>query len=172
MLEPEWDKTGTWGKANGIHVGRVDCDAHKMLCRRFEVTGYPTIKLIANNKLYDFPEEGERNLKEFKEFATTQYLKLEAKEIPVGNSIIDPVIAVAEIIVVDLMHVYDNYMLGGIALFFVTFVIAAILSVIILPSLVGFGPTFIVPRTIHVLRRPGQRPVIVKDPSKYKIKND
>lgn len=169
-LEPEWEKVATWGKANDIHVARVDCDTHKMLCRRFEVMGYPTIKLLAKGKLYDFPEETERTLEAFKTFATTGYTSAEAHDIPVGNAWYDPILAYTELYVLDLIAVYERSLLPAIVLFIVAFIVAVGLSLFVLPTLVGFGPTFIIPRTIYVLRRPGQPPQIVDEPHKYKLK--
>ena len=46
-LAPTWIELA--GKAEGsFNVGEVDCTAHKDLCQKFGVRGYPTIKFIAN----------------------------------------------------------------------------------------------------------------------------
>lgn len=169
-LEPEWEKVATWGKSNDVHVGRINCDVHKMLCRRFDVMGYPTIKLITNGKLYDFPEETERTLEAFEKFATTQYVSLEHKEVPVGNAWYDPIIAYVEVYVLDLIAVYENNLIPGIALFLAGFIVAIALSLFVLPTIVGFPATFFIPRTMYVLRRPGQAPQLVHEPHKYKLK--
>lgn len=150
----------------------MNCDVHKMLCRRFDVMGYPTIKLLSQNKLYDFPEETERTLDAFTKFATTQYSTLEAKEVPVGNAWFDPIIAYTEIYVLDLIAVYENNLLPGIVLFLAGFFASVGLALFVLPTIVGFPPTFFIPRTMYVLRRPGQPPQLVSEPHKYKLKTE
>jgi len=45
-LAPTWIELSQ--KAEGFKVGEVDCTAHKDLCSRFGVRGYPTIKFFAN----------------------------------------------------------------------------------------------------------------------------
>jgi hypothetical protein len=143
-----------------------------MLCRRFDVNGYPTLKLIVDQKLYEYPEEGNRDAASFKEFATTGFASQTAQPVPQGNTILDPLLAGAEAVVMDLLNVYEHDLISMIIIAVGAATLAIILACIILPLLVGFGPSFIVPRTIYILRRPGQRPVIVSEPSKYKIKAD
>lgn len=44
-LAPTWDKLAETA-ADSLHVAKVDCTSHQEVCRRFGVTGYPTIKLF------------------------------------------------------------------------------------------------------------------------------
>jgi len=60
-LAPEFEKTAqaidtrTWSRKD-VHVKmiRVDCDAHKELCAKYRIRGYPTVQLFRNGEL--FPE--------------------------------------------------------------------------------------------------------------------
>lgn len=143
-----------------------------MLCRRFGVNGYPTLKLVVDGKLYDYPDGGERTVVAFKEFSESGYLKDTAQELPTGAGIADAALAVAEIVVVDLITVYESHLVAMVVITLGAALLAIIGALITMPMLVGFNPTFIVPQTIYVLRRPGQPPVRVSEPSKYKIKAD
>jgi protein disulfide-isomerase-like protein len=172
-LEPLWEEFATESVGTDVNVAKVNCDEHRMLCRRFDVGGFPTLKLIANQKLYDYPEEGNRDVEAFKKFSTTEYSSTASQDVPTGNSMLDPLIAFAEVVVMDLLAVYEHTLIPGVLILLGAMAVAIFISLFTVPLLVGFGPSFIVPRTIYVLRRPGQPPVIVSEPSKYtKIKTN
>ncbi|KAJ1679255.1 protein disulfide-isomerase precursor [Spiromyces aspiralis] len=48
MLAPEYEKAATDLKEEGIRLAKVDCTAHTTLCERFEVAGFPTLKVFRN----------------------------------------------------------------------------------------------------------------------------
>jgi len=47
-LAPTWDELAK--SASGFGVAKVDCTEHRDLCSKFEVRGYPTIKLFVDGK--------------------------------------------------------------------------------------------------------------------------
>lgn len=47
-------------------IGKVDCTTDASVCSRFGVNSYPTLKLIANHKVYSY--QGGRTLDEFTSF--------------------------------------------------------------------------------------------------------
>lgn len=49
-------------------IAKVDCTENSGICARFGVTGYPTLKLIANHQVYDY--KGGRSLEDLKTFLT------------------------------------------------------------------------------------------------------
>jgi protein disulfide-isomerase A1 len=55
---PEWDKlkTETGGVVNGVNIVflEIDCENKTALADQFKVEGYPSIKLVYNNKIYDY----------------------------------------------------------------------------------------------------------------------
>jgi hypothetical protein len=52
----DWDTLGnTFAKEKSVVIAKVDCDAHKELCGRYDVHGYPTLKWFAKGS--DKPEE-------------------------------------------------------------------------------------------------------------------
>lgn len=51
-LAPTWDKLA--GNIDGVTVARVDCTVHSAACQAFGVRGYPTLKLVAGGKVYDY----------------------------------------------------------------------------------------------------------------------
>ena len=56
--KPEWEalKTATTGSVKGVNIvfQEVDCELDTDLADKFKVEGYPTIKLVYNNKIYDY----------------------------------------------------------------------------------------------------------------------
>merc|ERR1712170_240942 len=46
-LEPTYeDFARVFGNEESVVVARVDCDAHRELCSRYDVSGYPTLKFF------------------------------------------------------------------------------------------------------------------------------
>lgn len=58
VSKPEWnklkEKSGGVINSTKIIFKEVDCDKDNNLADKYEVTGYPTIKLIYNNKIYNY----------------------------------------------------------------------------------------------------------------------
>ena len=56
--QPEWLKLKdtTQGSVKGINIvfKEIDCDKDTNLADKFKVNGYPTIKLVYDNKIYDY----------------------------------------------------------------------------------------------------------------------
>ncbi|GBG82642.1 hypothetical protein CBR_g35008 [Chara braunii] len=51
-LAPDWDVLGTaFKKVGSVAIAKVDCDAHKDLCSRFSISGYPTLKFFPKGSL-------------------------------------------------------------------------------------------------------------------------
>ncbi|KAF5952148.1 hypothetical protein HYC85_010092 [Camellia sinensis] len=58
-LAPEFEKLGTsFKKAKSILIGKVDCDEHKSLCTKYDVSGYPTIHWFPKGSLKPKEYEG------------------------------------------------------------------------------------------------------------------
>lgn len=58
VSRPQWDKlkeqTGGVVKNTKIIFREIDCDKNTDIADKFKVDGYPTIKLIYNDKIYDY----------------------------------------------------------------------------------------------------------------------
>lgn len=56
--KPEWEslKNETNGMVKGVNIAfkDVDCDQETELADQYKVEGYPTIKLVYDNKIYDY----------------------------------------------------------------------------------------------------------------------
>jgi protein disulfide-isomerase A6 len=54
-LAPEYEQVGeTFAKfGSKVVVAKVDCDSHRELCQRFDVSGYPTLKFFAAKSKLD-----------------------------------------------------------------------------------------------------------------------
>ncbi|XP_061371925.1 probable protein disulfide-isomerase A6 isoform X2 [Gastrolobium bilobum] len=60
-LAPEFETLGTsFRKTKSILIGKVDCDAHKSLCSKYGVSGYPTILWFPKGSLEPKKYEGAR----------------------------------------------------------------------------------------------------------------
>lgn len=81
-LAPEWHKLSA--QAKDFLVARVNCDDQKALCSRFRVRGYPSLKFIKGDKMYEF--KGNRDLESLLAFAEGGYESSKAKRIPKVNT--------------------------------------------------------------------------------------
>lgn len=58
VSRPQWDKlkeqTGGVVKNTKIIFREIDCDKNPDIADKYKVDGYPTIKLIYNDKIYDY----------------------------------------------------------------------------------------------------------------------
>ena len=58
VAKPEWKslQTATQGEVNGVNIifKDIDCDKDTATADKFNVIGYPSIKLVYNNKIYDY----------------------------------------------------------------------------------------------------------------------
>ena len=70
-LQPVWDKLTDDMKGKDIEVLDVKCDldANKEICDRYQVEGFPTIKLIVGDTILDY--SGERSLDGLSKFINT-----------------------------------------------------------------------------------------------------
>jgi len=61
---PEWKalQSETNGVVNGVKIifRNVDCDADSATADKFNITGYPTIKLVYNDKTYEYDAKPDR----------------------------------------------------------------------------------------------------------------
>ena len=64
--EPEWKafKEDTGESYDGIKITfiDVDCDKNPEQADKFNITGYPTIKLVYNEKIYEYDAKPDRNI--------------------------------------------------------------------------------------------------------------
>jgi Thioredoxin len=67
-------------KEKGINVGRVDVTANRDLGTRFDIKGFPTVKLLSKGKVYLF--KGRRSFEELVDFATGGFQIHEPEDVP------------------------------------------------------------------------------------------
>ena len=41
-------------ETSAVQTAEIDCDANVLTCERFDVTGYPSFKLIDHGSVYDY----------------------------------------------------------------------------------------------------------------------
>ena len=70
-LQPVWDSLTDSMKNKDIEVLDIKCEegGNKELCDRYQVEGFPTIKLLVGNNVIDY--DGERTLDGFTKFIDT-----------------------------------------------------------------------------------------------------
>ena len=65
VATPQWDslQTETRGTVNGVNIvfKDVDCDQDSETADKFKVTGYPTIKLVYENRIYDYDAKPQKD---------------------------------------------------------------------------------------------------------------
>ena len=70
-LQPVWDNLTDSMRNKDIEVLDIKCelDENKDLCNRYQIEGFPTIKLIVGNNIIDY--EGERSYEGLTKFINT-----------------------------------------------------------------------------------------------------
>ena len=63
-----------------VNVAKVDVPANRDIGSRFDIKGFPTIKLLSHGKVYDF--KGRRSAAELEAFALDGYKLVQPAEIP------------------------------------------------------------------------------------------
>ncbi|TMW63878.1 hypothetical protein Poli38472_014788 [Pythium oligandrum] len=62
-----------------VKVAKVDCTKERSVCERFGVQSYPTLKVVAKGRFYDYA--GRREIDDMAHFATTGYKDAYAEEV-------------------------------------------------------------------------------------------
>jgi hypothetical protein len=83
-LEPTWDELAKSVQGSNIHIGKVDCTTQHEVANRFGIRGYPTLKVLANGKVYDY--KGFRVLDQLKGFAQQNFENVEGTPRPPKGS--------------------------------------------------------------------------------------
>jgi len=78
-LAPIWEQFATSVKPD-ISVASVDCTVQKNICAKFGIRGYPTIKFVKGDKVYDYSSA--RTLDAFTAFAKDGYNSASGKDLP------------------------------------------------------------------------------------------
>jgi len=79
QLAPTYEKVATQLKGR-VNVGKIDCTVEKELGTIFKVEGFPTIKFVAADKVYQY--DGDRTLESFVAFAEGEYSKGSSNPLP------------------------------------------------------------------------------------------
>jgi len=119
-LAPEWELLASELKSE-ISVAKVDCTVNQATARRFNITGFPTIKYFVKGKLYEY--KGARTASVLKEWAREGFRKETAHEVPKTMTfwelLVDDIYSTFN----DVQSIYRRkpeacIMIGGIGLFF------------------------------------------------------
>lgn len=65
-MEPVWDELAKQLEGTNVHIAKVDCTTESELASRFGIQGFPTLKVLTNNQVYEY--EGYRVLDSLKGF--------------------------------------------------------------------------------------------------------
>ena len=78
-LAPVYEEVATSLKGK-VNVAKVDVPANRDIGTRFDIKGFPTIKLLSHGKVYDF--KGRRSAAELEAFAVEGFKLVQPAEIP------------------------------------------------------------------------------------------
>jgi len=78
-LAPTWEQLATSAKGK-FNVAKVDCTVEKDISSKFDIKGFPTIKLLSSGQQYNY--NGARTVEEFTKFATDGYKQTPGSAIP------------------------------------------------------------------------------------------
>lgn len=72
-FQPIWDDFSKKMKAKNITIKDIKCDKsdNESLCAKYDVEGFPTVKLVKNNKVYEYT--GKRTVDDLSNYAN-QYI--------------------------------------------------------------------------------------------------
>lgn len=70
-FQPIWDEFTSKMKGKNISVKDVKCDnnQNEKICEKYKIEGFPTVKLVKNNKQYEF--RGRRTVDDLNDFVQT-----------------------------------------------------------------------------------------------------
>jgi len=69
-LKPDWEKLAKNSGVKDTKIGKVDCTANKDVCKKYDVTGYPTLLYFRNGNLVE-NYKGAKTLDGLKEYLKT-----------------------------------------------------------------------------------------------------
>ena len=94
-LEPVWEEVAAVLKNdpdNYVNVARVDCNEHKQVGSRFDIAGFPTIKMISKGKMYEY--RGKKDVGEIVKFAQGDFKFEKDENVPADLGLLGDVIKI------------------------------------------------------------------------------
>lgn len=79
QLEPEYESAATILKEKGIPIGKIDCTENEELCSKFEIQGYPTLKIFRGSEEDSSMYQSARTSEAIVEYLLKQSLPLVSK---------------------------------------------------------------------------------------------
>jgi len=108
QLAPTWEALALKAtEDDGIIFAKVDCTVEKAVCRRFAITGFPTLIYLADRQMF-VHDGGKRNVDSLFDFAMTGYKSLDGKTVPPPPSWFEELLASNEFtknLIDDLDHI-------------------------------------------------------------------
>jgi len=122
QLAPTWSQLATEYKSKGnpVNVGAVDCTSEINLATTWGIAGYPTLKFLKDDKMYDYHET--RTLESFVKFAETGYKEVKSSDIP-RPAFFDPALAQLQVTAFDLQSLWNDKRNGIIFIFVMGFLV-------------------------------------------------
>lgn len=103
-----------------------------------------------------YPITAPREVEDFLEFIRTGYLNEVAYDIPTGLPFYEPILQFSEDIIMDVINFYEENVTSLIILIIGSIIISSIISLIVLPFSLGYGPS-LRSRVIYVYSEPQKK---------------
>mmetsp|Transcript_7357 Transcript_7357/g.10514 ORF Transcript_7357/g.10514 Transcript_7357/m.10514 type:complete len:210 (-) Transcript_7357:761-1390(-) len=135
-LTPVWEELestiATEHSDEGIVIAKVDGPENRDVMKRFEITGFPTLKYIAGGKVYEY--SGARSLDAMKEFVLGGYHSEEGKPVPPPPSFLDELLKKVPLLSDlsdDLEHIVEMRKNAAVFLLLIGVVLGMVLNMLI-----------------------------------------
>jgi len=124
-LAPTWETVAT-ELADRVNVAAVDCTINTATAKRFDIRGFPTIKLLRKGQVYDY--QGERTQKALVDFALGGYSSSATRSVPGPPSALSSAFASFDQFGRDVQTVVTQYPIPAVTLATVGLLIGVLIA--------------------------------------------
>lgn len=107
--------------------------------------------------MYMYPITAPREVDDFLEFIRTGYLNEDAYNIPTGLPFYEPILQFSEDIIMDVINFYEENSVAFVLLIIASFLVSSLISLIVLPFTLGYGPSLFGSKVIYVYSEPSKK---------------
>ncbi|KAJ7547667.1 hypothetical protein O6H91_08G097500 [Diphasiastrum complanatum] len=108
-LAPEYEKLGAAFSSKPVLIAKVDCDEHKSLCSKYDVSGFPTLKWFPKGSLEPKVYSGARTMEALSEFVNSESgIQAKSQTVPSDVIVLTPT-NFDEIVLDETKHVFVEF---------------------------------------------------------------
>jgi protein disulfide-isomerase-like protein len=121
-MAPQWEQLAHTLKGR-VNVAEVDCTQSRVTCKRFEVGGYPAIKLIDQGKVWSYSNaRSAGKMQRWLETGRFADGAAQPEAVPPAASVWDTVLAAGVLVAQGLVTLYSSHFMAAVVLAGIAFV--------------------------------------------------